>query len=135
MVFGAARCEATRRGWNEALYRIWYLTGAVWTAGWLGLGTAYLLGRTRFGFGFALCLFLAGLFTFLTASRNRHLRRCLDGRHAHSSQACWLWRSRTRRTSRIAPLMALMAVGGRPPSLSSLAAFAASPATRSTHQS
>jgi hypothetical protein len=42
----------------------------VWTAGWLGLGTAFLLGRTRFGFGFALCLFLAGLFTFLTARRN-----------------------------------------------------------------
>ena len=39
------------------------------TAGWLGLGTAFLLGRTRFGFGFALCLFLAGLFTFLTSRR------------------------------------------------------------------
>src|SRR4029453_4492910 len=68
------RCPAraaSRRGcgWNELLYRTWYLTGAVWTAGWLGLGTAYLLGRTRFGYCFALCLFLAGLFTFL--SRNR----------------------------------------------------------------
>ena len=71
--FGAAvACEAiaAAAGWNEALYRTWYLTGAVWTAGWLGLGTAFLLGRTRFGFGFALCLFLAGLFTFLTARRN-----------------------------------------------------------------
>ncbi len=56
-------------GWNEALYRTWYLTGAVWTAGWLGLGTAFLLARTRFGYGFALCLFLAGLFTFLTQRR------------------------------------------------------------------
>jgi hypothetical protein len=56
-------------GWNEGLYRIWYLTGAVWTAGWLGLGTAYLLGRTRFGYSFALCLFLAGLFTFLVRNR------------------------------------------------------------------
>jgi len=56
-------------GWNEALYRAWYLTGAVWTAGWLGLGTAYLLGRTRFGYSFALCLFLAGLFTFLIRNR------------------------------------------------------------------
>lgn len=56
-------------GWNEALYRTWYLTGAVWTAGWLGLGTAYLLGRTRFGYSFALCLFLAGLFTFLVRNR------------------------------------------------------------------
>lgn len=73
MVFygiGAA-CEAVAAigGWNEALYRTWYLTGAVWTAGWLGLGTAYLLGRTRFGYSFALCLFLAGLFTFLVRNR------------------------------------------------------------------
>jgi hypothetical protein len=68
----AVACEAiaAAAGWSEALYRAWYLTGAVWTAGWLGLGTAYLLGRTRFGFGFAICLFLAGLFTFLTARRN-----------------------------------------------------------------
>lgn len=56
-------------GWNEALYRTWYLTGAVWTAGWLGLGTAYLLGRTRFGYSFALCLFLAGLFTLLLRNK------------------------------------------------------------------
>jgi hypothetical protein len=56
-------------GWSEPLYRIWYLTGAVWTAGWLGLGTAFLLARTRFGYSFALCLFLAGLFTFLVRNR------------------------------------------------------------------
>jgi hypothetical protein len=67
----AAGCEAIAGadGWNEALYRTWYLTGAVWTAGWLGLGTAFLLGRTRFGYAFALCLFLAGLFTFLVRNR------------------------------------------------------------------
>jgi hypothetical protein len=67
----AAGCEALAGagGWNELLYRSWYLTGAVWTAGWLGLGTAFLLGRTRFGYAFALCLFLAGLFTFLTGRR------------------------------------------------------------------
>lgn len=53
-------------GWNEGLYRTWYLTGAVWTAGWLGLGTAFLLNRTRFGYAFAFTLFLGGLFTFLT---------------------------------------------------------------------
>ena len=66
-----AGCEAlaAANGWNEALYRTWYLTGAVWTAGWLGLGTAFLLGRTRFGYSFALCLFLAGLFTFLVRNR------------------------------------------------------------------
>lgn len=63
----AVEAIAAASGWSEALYRTWYLTGAVWTAGWLGLGTAFLLGRTRFGFGFAICLFLAGLFTFLTS--------------------------------------------------------------------
>ena len=72
LFFGVgAGCEAiaAASGWNEALYRTWYLAGAVWTAGWLGLGTAFLLGRTRFGYCFALCLFLAGLFTFLVRNR------------------------------------------------------------------
>jgi len=64
-----AEAIAGAAGWSEPLYRAWYLTGAVWTAGWLGLGTAYLLGRTRFGYSFALCLFLAGLFTFLVRRR------------------------------------------------------------------
>jgi len=64
----ASGCEAIAAagGWNETLYRTWYLTGAVWTAGWLGLGTAFLLGRTRFGYTFALCLQVAGVFTLLT---------------------------------------------------------------------
>jgi hypothetical protein len=62
----ASACEAIggASGWNEALYRTWYLTGAVWTAGWLGLGTAVLLGRTRFGYSFAFSLFFAGMITF-----------------------------------------------------------------------
>jgi hypothetical protein len=64
----AAGCEAlgAAGGWNEALYRTWYLTGAMWTAGWLGLGTTFLLSRTRFGYTFAFCLLLAGVFTLLT---------------------------------------------------------------------
>jgi hypothetical protein len=73
LFFGiAVACEAIAGllGWNEALYRTWYLTGAVWTAGWLGLGTGFLLARTRFGYAFALCLFLAGLFTFLAQRRD-----------------------------------------------------------------
>ena len=67
----AAGCEAIAgaSGWNETLYKTWYLTGAVWTAGWLGLGTAFLLGRTRFGYAFATCLVLAGVFTLLTQRR------------------------------------------------------------------
>ncbi len=56
-------------GWSEPLYRVWYLIGAIWVAGWLGLGTAYLLARTRFGYAFAISLLLAGLFTYLTQAR------------------------------------------------------------------
>ncbi|CAN5711657.1 hypothetical protein BH23CHL8_BH23CHL8_08590 [soil metagenome] len=55
---------------TETAYRIWYLVGGIWTVGWLGLGTAFLLGRTRFGYAFAVSLFLAGLFTFLTPRRD-----------------------------------------------------------------
>jgi len=68
-IAAGAEALAALGSWNEALYRTWYLTGAVWTAGWLGLGTTFLLGRTRFGYSFALCLFLAGLFTFLIRNR------------------------------------------------------------------
>jgi len=57
-------------GWSEPLYRAWYLTGAVWVAGWLGLGTMYLLAKTRFGYGAAISVVLAGLFTFLSWRKN-----------------------------------------------------------------
>ena len=75
LFFGiASGCEAIAAGsgWNETLYRTWYLTGAVWTAGWLGLGTAFLLGKTRFGYTFAASIFLAGLFTFLTQAKYQY---------------------------------------------------------------
>ncbi len=68
-IAAAAEAIAALGGWNDTLYKAWYLTGAVYTAGWLGLGTAFLLGRTRFGYAFAVSLFLAGLFTFLTVQR------------------------------------------------------------------
>ena len=48
-IASGAETLAAAGGWNEALYRAWYLSGAVWTAGWLGLGSAFLLQRTRFG--------------------------------------------------------------------------------------
>lgn len=60
-----AEAIAAASGWNETLYRAWYLTGAVWTAGWLGLGTAFLLGRTRFGYTYAALLLLAGLIALM----------------------------------------------------------------------
>jgi hypothetical protein len=56
-------------GWSEPLYKAWYLIGAIWVAGWLGLGTVLLLGRTRFGYAFSVSLFLAGLFTALADAR------------------------------------------------------------------
>ncbi len=60
-VGAGAEALAAAGGWNEGLYRTWYLTGAVWTAAWLGLGTAFLLGRTRFGYTYAILLLLSGL--------------------------------------------------------------------------
>ena len=50
-------------GWSEPLYRAWYLAGAICTAGWLGLGTAFLLGKTRFGYTYAACLLLSMRFS------------------------------------------------------------------------
>jgi hypothetical protein len=54
-------------GWSEPLYRIWYLVGAFGVAAYLGLGTVYLLNRTRFGYFVAVSFGLAGLFSYLTA--------------------------------------------------------------------
>lgn len=64
----ADACEAigAASGWSEPLYRTWYLTGAVFTAAWLGLGTAYLLGKTRFGYAYALLVFFGGFLAFVT---------------------------------------------------------------------
>ncbi len=59
-------------GWSEPLYRAWYLIGAVYVAAWLGLGTMYLLGRTRFGYGAAFSVVLAGLFTVLSQARAQY---------------------------------------------------------------
>ena len=56
-------------GWSEPLYRTWYLTGAVWTASWLGLGTALLLSKTRFGYAYAVLVVLGGLIAFAARSR------------------------------------------------------------------
>jgi hypothetical protein len=53
-------------GWNEPLYRVWYLIGAFGVAAWLGLGTVYLLNRTRFGYFVAFSVFAGGLFSILS---------------------------------------------------------------------
>ena len=59
-------------GWSEPLYRVWYLIGAVYVAAWLGLGTMYLLGKTRFGYSAAGSVLLAGLFTVLTQAKQQY---------------------------------------------------------------
>jgi hypothetical protein len=81
-------------GWSEPLYKLWYLIGAIWVAGWLGLGTVYLLGKTRFGFAFAASLMLAGLFTYLTQARYHYEN---SGRHRSSTSQCPGRGSRGRR--------------------------------------
>ena len=53
-------------GWNEVLYRAWYLFGAFGVAAYLGLGTVFLLNRTRFGYFVAFSLFAGGLFSILS---------------------------------------------------------------------
>ncbi len=55
-----AEALAAANGWNEPLYRTWYLAGGIMTAAWLGLGTAFLLTRTRFGYTYAALFVLAG---------------------------------------------------------------------------
>jgi hypothetical protein len=55
-------------GWNEPLYRAWYLFGAFGVAAYLGMGTIYLLNRTRFGYFVAASFAIAALFTFLAAT-------------------------------------------------------------------
>ena len=71
-IAGGCEAIAAAAGWNEVLYRTWYLTGAVLTAGWLGLGTIVLLARTRFGYAVAVSIFLAGLFTLLTQAKYQY---------------------------------------------------------------
>jgi len=55
-------------GWSEPLYRAWYLIGAFGVASYLGLGTVFLLNRTRFGYFVAFSLFAGGLFSILAAA-------------------------------------------------------------------
>ena len=57
-------------GWNETLYRAWYAFGAFGVAAYLGLGTIFLLNRTRFGYFVAAAFGLAALFSFLAANRH-----------------------------------------------------------------
>ena len=56
-------------GWSEPLYRAWYLIGALYVAAYMGLGTVYLLARTRFGYFAAATIVAGGLFAFASQAR------------------------------------------------------------------
>ena len=62
-----AEALAAANGWSEPLYRTWYLTGGIMTAAWLGLGTGFLLARTRFGYTYAVLFLLAGFIALMSA--------------------------------------------------------------------
>lgn len=49
-------------GWNEWIYRIWYLVGAILVAAWLGQGTVYLLVKKRWAHLLMILLSLGSLF-------------------------------------------------------------------------
>ena len=56
-------------GWNEVLYRLWYLIGALFVAAYLGVGTVYLLARTRFGYFAAVSVALGGVLALALVKR------------------------------------------------------------------
>jgi hypothetical protein len=75
LLFGlAAAAEAigAASGWSPVLFKVWYLAGAVLNAAWLGLGTAFLLGKTRFGYAYAFLAALGGVFTMLSQAKNHY---------------------------------------------------------------
>lgn len=71
-VAAAAEAIGAAGGWSAELFKVWYLAGAVLNAAWLGLGTAFLLGRTRFGYAYALLAGLGGVFTMLSQAKNHY---------------------------------------------------------------
>ena len=71
-VASAAEAIAAAAGWNAVLFKTWYLAGAVMNVGWLGLGTALLLAKTRFGYAYAALVAASGLFMVLSQSKNHY---------------------------------------------------------------
>jgi hypothetical protein len=52
-------------GWSEPLYRTWYLIGALYVPPYLGLGTIYLLSKTRFGYFAGVTVIIGGCLSLL----------------------------------------------------------------------
>ncbi|HEY7452130.1 MAG TPA: hypothetical protein VIA02_06375 [Candidatus Limnocylindria bacterium] len=104
MVAAGAEALGGARGWSEPLYRAWYLFGAIGVASWLGLGTVFLLRRTRFGYAVAAALGLAGLISLAGESRIPFAVAALGA--LALTVATW------RQRDRMAPLAAALLVGG-----------------------
>ena len=104
MVAAGAEALGGARGWSEPIYRAWYLFGAIGVASWLGLGTVFLLRKTRFGYVVAVALLLAGLITLAGESRVPFVAAALGA----AALALATWRQRDR----VAPVAALLLVGG-----------------------
>jgi hypothetical protein len=49
-------------GWNDLIYRLWYLFGAILVAAWLGQGTVYLLVKRQWAHLLMVLLVLASLY-------------------------------------------------------------------------
>jgi hypothetical protein len=66
----AAGCEAIGEaaGWNGGLFRGWFAFGVA-TPAWLGLGSAFLLARTRFGYTYATVVLLSAVLAFVVRGR------------------------------------------------------------------
>lgn len=59
---GAAEAYYAALGWNDLVFRLWYLFGAILVAAWLGQGTVYLLLRRRIAHGLMAILILGSLY-------------------------------------------------------------------------
>jgi hypothetical protein len=68
----SAGCEfiGSAFGWSEPLYRAWYLTGAFFVAANLGVGSIYLLSKTRFGYFAGVTVLIGGLLSLLFSHLN-----------------------------------------------------------------
>jgi hypothetical protein len=66
----AAGCEAIGEalGWTDLLFRGWFAFGVA-TPAWLGLGSAYLLNRTRFGYTYAAIVLFSAVLAFVVRNR------------------------------------------------------------------
>ena len=67
----SAGCEfvGSAFGWNEPLYRAWYLIGALFVAAYLGAGTVYLLSKTRFGYFVGVTFLIGGALSLAATAK------------------------------------------------------------------